>query len=349
LLYRDGQWSEEIGPDIFKLPLISLKQITPSQKPSCTDILKTPPPPPSAPGHSLNDTYKRTIEILQDNKNKGITDSVALLLNRGAPPQGGRGRGAGGGSFGPLPVCYSISDARKCDPSGETVVVPGDLKTPHGFWDDSSPTNYFKLCGRTNGIRLEVILTDHPPDGRQRYMSCPDLSWLKVRRTQLLELGVKLEDTVAIDQPDVSQSAVPLQIDYPSRQKENLTKGAPGHSLNDTYEKSLEIEKENESKGIPDGIKGTDFLTIFVCSSITARGQCQRTGETIRFPGDLAMPQDWAALSVVGYCRDRISEGVEVVLKTPLQKNVPKRFLRCADALYLNQTRQQLTRLGARE
>lgn len=228
-------------------------------------------------------------------------------------------------------------------------MVPGDLKTPRGFWDNSSPNSYFRLCGRANGIALQVVLTEHANVGTKRYMACPDLSWLNTRRTQLLQLGVKLEDTVAIDQPGVSQSAVPPQIDYPARQKENLAKGAPGHSLNDTYEKSLEIEKENESRGIPDGIKGTDFLTIFVCSSITARGQCQRTGETVRFPGDLAMPLDWAALSVVGYCRDRVSEGVEVVLKTPLQKNVPKRFLRCADALYLNQTRQQLTRLGVRE
>jgi hypothetical protein len=154
------------------------------EKPSCAEIRGV-----IAPGHSLSDTYSRTMEIIRENKSKSIRDSLAEMSPQGPQRQGGRG-GGGGSLFRPLPVCYSISDSRKCDATGETVVFPGDLKMPPGFWNKASPNNYFRLCAPTNGVRLEVTLTEPSSNGK-RYMACADLSWLEVRRQQLIELGVK--------------------------------------------------------------------------------------------------------------------------------------------------------------
>jgi len=53
LSYKNGQWSEEIGPDVLKLPFIDFRYMIPSQKSSCDDIMNdrvhaasTPEPPP---------------------------------------------------------------------------------------------------------------------------------------------------------------------------------------------------------------------------------------------------------------------------------------------------------------
>lgn len=329
--------------------------LTTMKQPSCAEI---PPPPPSAPGHSLSDTYSHTLEIIRDNESRGIADSVPMFLKAG---RAGSGRGSNPAVFGPLPVCSSINNMRRCDPTGETVVVPGDLRVPPGFWDDASPVNYFKLCDRANGIGLEVVLTEHVNDGKKRYMTCPDLTWLKTRRTQLLQLGVKIAAPANEVQPVAPQSAAPPRLtvgQYLARAKDDLAKGAPGHSITDTYAQTVQKKQENESNGIPDGLHPEEFQTYGVCSAVRDKvtfspgngmSRCQPSGEVIRVPGDLAVPLDWQKIGSIDYCKGRLGTGEPIVLKNSSPNDGKQRFLMCTDARALTFFRKQLIQLGVHE
>ena len=150
-------------------------------RPSCADIDSSTAPVQSV-HHSLNDTYARTIEIVQENKSKGAPDALGNMFS---PIRALR----------QLDVCYSISHApqdpphvyRKCEKTGEVVRVPGDLDVPPDFW-----VRYLERCNQTSGAGLEVKLKGLAhDDGRKRFIHCGDATTLDVVRKGLIEAGVR--------------------------------------------------------------------------------------------------------------------------------------------------------------
>jgi len=138
---------------------------------------------------------------------------------------------------------------------------------------------------------------------------------------------------------------------------------APSHSLDDTYARTVEIVKENESKGIPDALApaiqvhpGPQWLRpIPVCYAITHKAgdppqinrQCEPTGEVVRLPGDLAVPPDfWQSYD--RRCKEMHMQGpgLEVKLKDPKPDDGRKRYIHCGDAFDLGALREQLIELG---
>jgi hypothetical protein len=133
---------------------------------------------PDATGHSLNDTYARTLEIMNDNASKGRRDAIGST-----------------GWLTPFEVCYSVRqeviDAnhvrRVCDKTGEVVRVPGDLAVPPGFWD-----TYAQSCKAAGMGGLEVKLASPSPnDGKKRFISCTGVFLLGAERKQLIEKGLR--------------------------------------------------------------------------------------------------------------------------------------------------------------
>ncbi len=125
---------------------------------------------------------------------------------------------------------------------------------------------------------------------------------------------------------------------------------APGHLLSDTYARTLEVAADNANGHVPDSLdkaEAESFMRLYACYSIDSGGTCQPSGDTVRFPGDLANPLDWNAISSPGYCRSR--PGVEVVLKEPVHHDGKRRFMRCVDIAILAGTRKQLMELGVRD
>jgi hypothetical protein len=134
--------------------------------------------PNDATGHSLDDTYARTLEIMNDNARKGIRDAIGST-----------------GWLTPFEVCYSVKqeviDAthirRICDKTGEVVRVPGDLAVKPAFWD-----TYAQSCKAIRMGELEVKLSSPSPnDGRKRLLSCTSLFLLGARRKALTEEGLR--------------------------------------------------------------------------------------------------------------------------------------------------------------
>ena len=175
-----GEAEGVLRPTQFNTLLDTIKQ------PSCADVFAgTVPVKPLAPGHSITDTYARTIEIVKENASKGIPDALTPHIN----PHPGREWLA------PVPVCYSITHGvadppgvnRKCDPTGELVRVPGDLDVPSDFWE-----SYDRRCKNIHmqGPGLEIKLKDSGHDDhRKRFISCTEIFLLGALRKQLIDLG----------------------------------------------------------------------------------------------------------------------------------------------------------------
>jgi hypothetical protein len=132
----------------------------------------------------------------------------------------------------------------------------------------------------------------------------------------------------------------------------NLVPVASGHSLNDTYAQAQAIAQGNVSKGIRDIINPSYLkarLPLPVCFSIDAAGNCQKSGETIWLPGDLAQPLDWNKLQQPGVCRPPQPDQIEIVLKGTPTDDKRKRFVRCAVAGSLASVRKDLLALGVKD
>jgi hypothetical protein len=277
------------------------------QKPkSCDDPIPRPPLPPSAPGHSLGDTYARTMELEKENARKGIRDDVRDFVG--------------------LPVCFAIDRTGRCDKAPESVYVPGDLAKPLD-WDALGPG----ICRRQPGLVLEVELKAAPHE--KRFLNCITAGSLAAARKRMIDLGVKPEVPPAPEAAGLG----------------NVSSSPPIHSLGDTAESTLEIIDENARHNVPDRLRAGDLPFAYVCSAIVGTGQCQRTGEVVKVPGDLAVPLDWDLISQPGYCANRLKIGEEIVLKKPLRNDGKTRFMRCTDAMRLAKFYLYLVQLGVKQ
>jgi hypothetical protein len=127
---------------------------------------------------------------------------------------------------------------------------------------------------------------------------------------------------------------------------------APEHSLNDTYAQAQTIAQANASKGIRDSVNPSYIKALhplFVCYSIDATGTCQKSGENIWLPGDLAQPLDWNKLQQAGACRPPQPDQIEVVLKSTVTDDKRKRYIRCGVAAILASARKDLISLGVKD
>jgi hypothetical protein len=127
---------------------------------------------------------------------------------------------------------------------------------------------------------------------------------------------------------------------------------APGHSIGDTYSRAQAIAQGNASKGTRDSINLSYLkarLPLPVCYSVDATGNCQKSGETIWLPGDLAQPLDWNKFSQTGACRPPQPDQIEVVLKSTATDDKRKRYLRCVEAGILSSVRKDLVELGVKD
>jgi hypothetical protein len=127
---------------------------------------------------------------------------------------------------------------------------------------------------------------------------------------------------------------------------------APGHSLNDTYAQAQTIAQGNVSKAVRDTINPAylkAWRPLAVRYSIDATGNCQKSGETIWVPGDLAQPLDWNKFSQAGACRPPQSDQIEVVLKNTPTDDKRKRYIRCAVAGIVAGVHKDLLTLGLKD
>lgn len=127
---------------------------------------------------------------------------------------------------------------------------------------------------------------------------------------------------------------------------------APGHSLTDTYSQAEAIAQGNASKGIRDSINPSYLkarLPLPVCYSVDATGNCQKSGETIWLPGDLARPLDWNKFSQTGACRPPQPDQIEVTLKSTATDDKRKRYIRCVEAGIVASVRKDLADLGVKD
>ncbi len=120
------------------------------------------------------------------------------------------------------------------------------------------------------------------------------------------------------------------------------------HTLDDTYVRTLQIINDNTQLNTADPLRANDIPFAYACFGITERGQCQRSGEIVRVPGDLAKPLDWDSVSRLDHCAGRIAIGDEVALKAPATNDGRTRYLRCSDAMRLAQFHQRLVQLGVK-
>jgi hypothetical protein len=194
--YQNGRWSREAGPDISQIPGL-LRFVTATTgidphadmsldgiikyKPACSDILSDVPHEGVHPKlHRITDTYAETSEIIKRNKENGMPDALD-----GYPFT----------SFRALPICASIGANGKCEPAGETVMVPGDLAVPTAFWQRGSPQFqvWTQRC-RVPTAAVEVVLKS---SGQKRLALCGVVMTLKGRREQLINAGVQIDPSEA--------------------------------------------------------------------------------------------------------------------------------------------------------
>ena len=299
-----------------------LKTINP---PSCDDLF---PQRPVAPGHSITDTYVRTMQIARENASKGVHDNVCWEGPDNVPHSN-----CPSVNFVGLPVCYSFDKSGICVPTGERVHVPGDV-----VFVDAVDWETFGRPGACRSLpqSIEVSLKDATKDdGRKRFINCVTAGMLAAVRKRLIDRGAE---------PEIQARPAPEGAQRISGSSASI------HSLTDTYARTVEIINENARKGIPDRVQQGNFQNAHVCYSISATGQCQQdTGEIVNTPGDLAEPLDWAAVSRLGYCGpNRLGVGEAVVLKNPVPNDGKKRFLRCIDASRLAQFYNDLVQLGVK-
>jgi hypothetical protein len=173
---QKGVWSADVGTTISKVPFSVDDNMGPNL--ACSDLLNNAPhrQDATAAGHSLQDSYQRTMQITQQNRSKGIVDPLDRVYN----------------SLPPRPVCSSITPGRppQCIPTGEVVRVPGDLNMPPAFWDRSSPSWYYVTCGGpSRNLGLEIKLNGQTDD-RKRYIDCITATFLADRRQMMVDAGV---------------------------------------------------------------------------------------------------------------------------------------------------------------
>jgi hypothetical protein len=127
------------------------------------------------------------------------------------------------------------------------------------------------------------------------------------------------------------------------------TSSSTGHLISDTYSQTMEKIKDNKSKGISDPyLSFLGPLSGFkVCSAIIDN-KCQETGEVVRLPGDLAVPEgfwDSSSPNAFGACNrhgKRIPDPPSIVIKLTDQKDDKKRYLNCTQINILSARRQLL-------
>jgi hypothetical protein len=126
-----------------------------------------PPIPHGSPRHSVDDTFARTLAIVNQNAAAGVPDALAPALKL----------------FKPLPVCYSIT--ARCEQTGEVVRVPGDLDVAPDFWSTLG-----RHCGpMAHAYEIQVSVKGSPAGGRKRYIDCATALELANRRERLLRYG----------------------------------------------------------------------------------------------------------------------------------------------------------------
>ncbi len=134
---------------------------------------------PRFPGHSLDDSYQRAVEIARENQSKGVPDAMSRLTVAQWP-----GR----------PVCSSFTgNPPACVPTGEVVRLSGDLDEAADFWNESSP-GYFRLHCNTSAApwaqgQVEIKLKGQT-DSNKRYVSCATAENLAFYRQTYANLGM---------------------------------------------------------------------------------------------------------------------------------------------------------------
>lgn len=223
-----------------------------------------------------------------------------------------------------LPVCLSIDAAGRCVKAPESVYVPGDLAAPLDWeaWPGIS------ACRQHPYVAVELKAAPH----EKRFLTCIIAGQLTATRRRLIQAGVK---------PDEPATPAPSQ---PSP----VSTSSGVHSLDEPYQRTVAIAAENNRRHIPDPIPLEYIPLAYACDALTPTGQCRRTGELVRVPGDLAQPLDWDALNAPTYCVGRLAIGIPVVLKNPSRPDGGHRVLRCSDAMRLARFYDNLRRLGIR-
>jgi hypothetical protein len=164
---KKGVWSEEVGPDLVKLP-ISIGRLV-REKPPCNVLI-----PPNERLKNLLDKSKAGMVADAPGRSINIRDAIGSTA---------------------FEVCYSIKQVvidaghtrRICDKTGEVIRVPGDLAVPPAFWE-----TYAQSCKAAGMGELEVTLTSpSPDDGRKRFISCTSAFILGANRKQLIERGLR--------------------------------------------------------------------------------------------------------------------------------------------------------------
>ena len=164
----------QIGPEIS-----AANADTPAKR----DLEARPSSGPS-PGHLITDTYSRSLAILHKNERSGVPDAYSRLIPLLAP----------------LSTCnlMSVSRGTFCTSTGKIFRMPGDLKVPLGFWDESGPESYRVACKRPVAGPWIITLQLVGDDGRDSdLIACQDILTLAALRKQLLAITTAPGDSLA--------------------------------------------------------------------------------------------------------------------------------------------------------
>jgi hypothetical protein len=132
-----------------------------------------------APGHLVTDTYARAVEILQKNQKNRVPDAYEQLIPL----------------FSPNPTCspsflgHGVTDPGwACANTDKFFRMPGDLRVPPAFWDESGPGSYQQACkpplSRQPWITEVQLVAE--PGGAPAIVLCRSIVKLAALRKQLV-------------------------------------------------------------------------------------------------------------------------------------------------------------------
>ncbi len=320
---QNGAWSEELKLDALPSKLFVTADV--DRRPSCAEILRKGPNGPQ-PGDGF---VFGTAATRESRKYKGTIDGFAAALpgfiHRAVATTGAPARNYD------KETAYIIDQVRKCA-SANCSGAAGfqNVSDKVGGYDHDRERGLAMSMG-IMGLTVSVIFTGLKSDeGGDMF---------------------PIFDEYGIVNASLSPSSAGAE---PGTDRDTAAQPASGppaaHLITDTYSQTMEKIKASASRGNRDSYFALAGLIpeFKVCSAIIDN-KCQETGEVVRLPGDLAMPEDfWHASSPSGFgaCGRHGRKGPDppgTEVKLADQKDDKKRYLNCTQIWILSGLRQSLT------
>jgi hypothetical protein len=305
---QNGAWSEELKLDALPSKLFVTADV--DRRPSCAEILHEGPNGPQ-PGDGF---VFGTADTRESRRYKGTIDGFAAALpgfiQRAVAASGAPARNYD------KETAYVIDQVRKCASTNCSGAADQNVSDKVGGYDHDRERGLAMSMGAL-GLTVSVYFT-------------------QLRSDEGVDM-FPLFDEYGIVSASLSPGSDGATTTSDRDTAVRSASGPPAaHLITDTYSQTMEKIKDNASRG-----KRDSYLKPFaglipelkVCYSIVDN-KCQETGEVVRLPGDLEMPEgfwDMSSPNKFGACARHGdtagSKSTEVRLTE--QKDDKKRYLFC--------------------